>query len=109
MKMSNVAAVTTNNFENEVLKSNSPVLVDFWAAWCGPCRMVAPVIDQLAEQYSGKVKVVKLNVDENPEIAEKYQILSIPTVYLFKNGSKAEELVGARPKQSFEEMINKHV
>ncbi|HYE09125.1 MAG TPA: thioredoxin [Patescibacteria group bacterium] len=107
--MSNVAAVTTNNFENEVLKSNSPVLVDFWAAWCGPCRMVAPVIDQLAEQYSGKVKVVKLNVDENPEIAEKYQILSIPTVYLFKNGSKAEELVGARPKQSFEEMINKHV
>jgi thioredoxin 1 len=109
MKMSNVAAVTTNNFENEVLKSNSPVLVDFWAAWCGPCRMVAPVIDQLAEQYSGKVKVVKLNVDENPEIAEKYQILSIPTVYLFKNGSKAEEMVGARPKQSFEEMINKHV
>ncbi|MDF2891361.1 MAG: thioredoxin [Clostridia bacterium] len=107
--MSNVAAVTTNNFENEVLKSNSPVLVDFWAAWCGPCRMVAPVIDQLAEQYSGKVKVVKLNVDENPEIAEKYQILSIPTVYLFKNGSKAEEMVGARPKQSFEEMINKHV
>ena len=107
--MSNVAAVTTNNFENEVLKSNSPVLVDFWAAWCGPCRMVAPVIDQLAEQYTGKVKVVKLNVDENPEIAEKYQILSIPTVYLFKNGSKAEELVGARPKQSFEEMINKHV
>jgi thioredoxin 1 len=109
MKMSNVAAVTTNNFENEVLKSSSPVLVDFWAAWCGPCRMVAPVIDQLAEQYSGKVKVVKLNVDENPEIAEKYQILSIPTVYLFKNGSKAEEMVGARPKQSFEEMINKHV
>ena len=107
--MSNVAAVTTNNFENEVLKSNTPVLVDFWAAWCGPCRMVAPVIDQLAEQYSGKVKVVKLNVDENPVIAEKYQIMSIPTVYLFKNGSKAEELVGARPKQNFEEMINKHI
>jgi thioredoxin 1 len=107
--MSNVTAVTTNNFENEVLKSNTPVLVDFWAAWCGPCRMVAPVIDQLAEQYAGKVKVVKLNVDENPEIAGKYEILSIPTVYLFKNGSKAEELVGARPKQSFEQMIDKHI
>lgn len=107
--MSNVTAVTSNNFENEVLKSDVPVLVDFWAAWCGPCRMLTPVIDQLAEQYTGKVKVVKLNVDENPEISSKYQILSIPTVYLFKNGSKAEELVGARPKQSFEEMINKHV
>lgn len=107
--MSNVAAVTTNNFESEVLKSNTPVLVDFWAAWCGPCRMVAPVIDQLGEQYSGKLKVVKLNVDENPEIAEKYQILSIPTVYLFKDGSKVEEMVGARPKQSFEDMISKHV
>jgi thioredoxin 1 len=109
MKMSNVTAVTSGNFENEVIKSDIPVLVDFWAAWCGPCRMLTPVIDQLAEQYAGKVKVVKLNVDENPEISGKYQILSIPTVYLFKNGSKAEELVGARPKQSFEEMINKHI
>jgi thioredoxin 1 len=107
--MSNVMTVTTNNFETEVLKSDTPVLVDFWAAWCGPCRMVAPVIDQLAEQYSGKVKVVKLNVDENPEIAEKYQILSIPTVYLFKNGKHSDALVGARPKQSFEEMLNKHI
>lgn len=107
--MSNVTAVTSSNFENEVLKSDIPVLVDFWAAWCGPCRMVAPVIDQLSEQYAGKVKVVKLNVDENPEIAGRYDILSIPTVYLFKNGKKAEELVGARPKQSFEEMIKKHI
>jgi thioredoxin 1 len=109
MNMSNVSAVTTSNFENEVLNSDIPVLVDFWAAWCGPCRMVAPVIDQLADQYAGKVKVVKLNVDENPEIASKYQILSIPTVYLFKNGSHADGLVGARPKQTFEEMLNKHI
>ena len=107
--MSNVTAVTSSNFEKEVLKSDIPVLVDFWAAWCGPCRMLTPVIDQLSEQYAGKVKVVKLNVDENPEISSKYQILTIPTIYLFKSGSKVDELVGARPKQSFEEMINKHV
>jgi len=107
--MSNVMQVNTSNFESEVLKSDKPVLVDFWAAWCGPCRMVAPVIDQIAEQYAGKVKVVKLNVDENPQIAERYQILSIPTVYLFKNGNQADGVVGARPKQSFEEMLNKHV
>lgn len=105
----NIVVVNTNNFENEVLKSDKPVLVDFWAAWCGPCRMVAPVIDQLAEQYAGKVKVAKLNVDENPQIAEKYQIMSIPTVYLFKDGGKADGLIGARPKQSFEEMLNKHI
>jgi thioredoxin 1 len=107
--MSNVTAVTSSNFENEVINSDIPVLVDFWAAWCGPCRMVAPVIDQLAAQYEGKVKVVKLNVDENPEISGRYQILSIPTVYLFKGGSKVDELVGARPKQSFEEMIKKYI
>lgn len=105
--MSNVKAITSSNFETEVLKSDIPVLVDFWAAWCGPCRMLAPVIDQLAEQYAGKVKVVKLNVDENPEISGRYQILSIPTVYIFKNGSKAGELIGVRPKQSFEEVLNK--
>lgn len=105
----NVVTVNTSNFESEVLKSDKPVLVDFWAAWCGPCRMVAPVIDQLAEQYEGKVKVAKLNVDENPEIAEKFEILSIPTVYLFKNGERADGLVGVRPKQGFEEMLNKHI
>lgn len=104
-----IITVTTANFENEVLKSEIPVLVDFWAAWCGPCRMIAPVIDQLAEEYDGKVKVAKVNVDENPEISEKYQIMSIPTIYVFKNGSKVDSLVGARPKQSFEEMLNKHI
>lgn len=104
-----VFTATTSNFENEVLKSTKPVLVDFWASWCGPCRMVAPVIDEIASKYAGKIKVAKLNVDENPEIAEKYQILSIPTVYLFKNGQKVDGLVGARPVQSFEEMINKHI
>ena len=107
--MSNLLSVNTGNFEEEVLKCDIPVLVDFWAAWCGPCRMIAPVIDQLAEEYQGKVKVVKLNVDENPEISERYQIMSIPTIYLFKNGEKVDALVGARPKPSFEEMLNKYV
>jgi thioredoxin 1 len=106
---SKILTATTANFENEVLQSDTPVLVDFWAAWCGPCKMIAPVIDQLAEEYDGKVKVAKVNVDENPEISEKYQIMSIPTLLVFKNGSKVDTLVGARPKQSMEEMLNKHI
>ncbi len=104
-----VGIVEKVNFENEVLKSDKPVLVDFWAAWCGPCKMVSPIIDQLAEQYAGKVKVVKLNVDENPEIAGQYNIMSIPSVYLFNNGKHVDGIVGARPKQSFEEIINKYI
>jgi len=104
-----VGVVQKVNFENEVLKSDKPVLVDFWAAWCGPCKMVSPIIDQLAEQYAGKVKVVKLNVDENPEIAGQYNIMSIPSVYLFNNGKHVDGIVGARPKQSFEEIINKYI
>ncbi len=104
-----VIIVDHANFENEVLKSDTPVLVDFWAAWCGPCRMVSPIIDQIAEQYGGKLKVAKLNVDENPEIAGKYEILSIPSVFIFKNGTKVDAIVGARPKQAFEEVINKHI
>lgn len=90
-----VGVVQKVNFENEVLKSDKPVLVDFWAAWCGPCKMVSPIIDQLAEQYAGKVKVVKLNVDENPEIAGQYNIMSIPSVYLFNNGKHVDGIVGA--------------
>ncbi len=104
-----VGVVQKVNFENEVLKSDKPVLVDFWAAWCGPCKMVSPIIDQLAEQYAGKVKVVKLNVDENPEIAGQYNIMSIPSVYLFNNGKHVDGIVGAKSKQSFEEIINKYI
>ncbi len=104
-----IITIDKNNFENEVLKSDKPVIVDFWAAWCGPCRMVAPVIDQLADQYSGKVKVAKINVDENPELAGMYQVMSIPTILMFKEGKKVDELVGARPKQAFEDMIQKSI
>ncbi|MFZ5351388.1 MAG: thioredoxin [Bacillota bacterium] len=104
-----IVNVDKSNFENEVLKSNVPVMVDFWAAWCGPCRMVSPVIDQLADQYEGKVKVAKINVDENPELAGMYQVMSIPSILLFKEGRKIDELVGARPKQAFEDMIKKNV
>lgn len=107
--MSNIVVVDKNNFDSEVLHSDKPVLVDFWAAWCGPCRMVAPVIEQLAEQYAGKLKVAKLNVDENPEIAGRYNIMSIPSIYLYKDGKHVDGIVGARPKQSFEEVINKYV
>lgn len=107
--MSNIVVVDKSNFDSEVLHSDKPVLVDFWAAWCGPCRMVAPVIEQLAEQYAGKLKVAKLNVDENPEIAGRYNIMSIPSIYLYKDGKHVDGIVGARPKQSFEEVINKYV
>lgn len=105
----NIQDVNQQNFDNEVLKSEKPVLVDFWAAWCGPCRMVAPVIDQLAEEYEGKLKVAKVNVDENPELAGRYDILSIPSVFLFNNGKKVDGIIGARPKQAFDEMLKKYV
>lgn len=105
----NIQIVNQHNFDSEVLKSDKPVLVDFWAAWCGPCRMVSPVIDQLADEYEGKIKVAKVNVDENPELAGKYDIMSIPSVFVFNNGSKVDAVVGARPKQIFEEMLKKHV
>lgn len=94
----NVLDVTDASFEQEVLKSDIPVLVDFWAAWCGPCRMVAPVVEELAADYAGKVKVAKLNVDENRNTAAKYGIMSIPTLLVFKNGEVKNRLVGFRPK-----------
>lgn len=105
----NVQVVNRQNFESEVLKSDIPVLVDFWAAWCGPCRMVSPVIDQIADEYEGKIKIAKVNVDENPELAGKYDIMSIPSVFLFSNGKKVDGVIGARPKQTFETMIQKHM
>ena len=105
----NIKLVTTANFEAEVLKSETPVLVDFWAGWCMPCKMVAPIIEQLADQYVGKLKVAKLDVDENPEIASKYEIMSIPSVFLFKGGVKIDQMVGARPKAQFDEMLKKYI
>ena len=105
----NVIELTDANFQSEALEADKPVLVDFWAPWCGPCRMVGPIIDDVAEAYVNKVKVGKLNTDDNPQVATKYGIRSIPTILLFKNGEVVGNLMGAKPKQDFEEMINQHV
>lgn len=103
----NVREFTDSNFKHEVLESNQPVLVDFWAPWCGPCRMLAPTIEELASEYDGSVKVGKLNTDESPETASTYGINSIPTVLLFKGGEVVESFVGLQPKPQFEKAIEK--
>jgi thioredoxin 1 len=100
-----VGKVSDATFEAEVLKSTEPVVVDFWAEWCGPCRMIAPALEEIAGSLNGKVKIVKLNVDENPAVAAKYGIMSIPTLMLFKNGELASRQVGAAPKQKLEQWI----
>lgn len=96
--------VTTATFRAEVLESDKPVLVDFWAAWCGPCRMLAPVIDELEAEQAG-IKVCKVNIDDNPELAQQYGVMSIPTVILFRNGQVDKQLVGVRPKEDFEQLL----
>lgn len=107
--MSAATAVTDASFKQEVLESEIPVLVDFWAPWCGPCRMVAPVVEEIAQQYEGKVKVVKLNTDENPQIASQYGIRSIPTLMVFKDGQKQDTVVGAVPKTTLSNTLEKHL
>ena len=97
--------LTTQNFENEVLKADKPVLVDFWAEWCGPCKMLSPVISEIAEEYEGKIKVAKLNIDEETALAVKYGIVSIPTVLLFENGEIVKKSVGYAPKESLVEEL----
>lgn len=97
--------LTKENFENEVLKSNIPVIVDFWATWCGPCKMIAPEIEKLANEFDGKVKVCKLNVDENTEIAIKYQVMSIPTIALFKNGEVDNKAIGYQTAEELKEVL----
>lgn len=101
--------ITKDNFQEEVVNSNIPVLVDFWAEWCGPCRMVSPIIEELAEDYEGKVKVGKINVDEENELAMQFRIMSIPTIALFKDGKMVDKIIGARPKSDFEDFINRNM
>ncbi len=103
-----MAVILTNeNFQSEVLNSEIPVLVDFYADWCGPCKMLAPIINELSDEYAGKVKVCKINVDEQGETAAKYGIQSIPTVMLFKNGEPVETMMGFRPKDAFKAILDK--
>ncbi len=105
----NLIEFTDTNFDREVLNADKPVLVDFWAPWCAPCRMVGPIIEELSSSYAGRVKVGKLNTDDNPTIGSRYGIMSIPTILLFKNGEIVDRIVGAVPKKEFEKLLNGHV
>ena len=98
--------VDDGSWDAQVMKAPGLVMVDFWAVWCGPCQMVAPIVDELATEYAGKLKVMKLNTDDSPEVAGRYQVMSIPTILFFKNGQPVEKLVGARPKQQFKQVID---
>jgi thioredoxin 1 len=104
--MSNAIAVTEQTFEGEVLKSPIPVLVDFWATWCGPCKMIAPILEDLAGEYQGKLKVLKLDVDENGGVAAKYSVMSIPTLGIFSKGELIERIVGYMPKEQLKKRID---
>ena len=98
-----------DNFEEKVLNSELPVLIDFWAEWCGPCRMVAPVVEQLAKNYEGKAVIGKVNVDEERALAQKYRVFSIPTLFIFKDGQVVDQLVGARPYDDIAKVLDKHL
>ena len=101
--------LSQENFDQEVVKSATPVLVDFWAEWCGPCRVVGPIVDQLADELKGKLKVAKLNVDDNQELAAQFSVMSIPTLIIFKSGKPVEQIVGAMPKDQLLKKINPHL
>ncbi|MFH7244523.1 MAG: thioredoxin [Spirulina sp.] len=107
--MAAASEVTDSTFKQEVLESSVPVLVDFWAPWCGPCRMVAPVVEEIAAQYVGTVKVVKVNTDDNPQVASAYGIRSIPTLMIFKNGERVDMVVGAVPKTTVVNTLEKYL
>jgi thioredoxin 1 len=101
--------VTDANFETEVIKSDKPVLIDFWAVWCGPCKMIAPTVEEIAKEFEGKIKVCKLDVDSNPQTAMKYGIRSIPTLLIVKGGQVVEQMVGAVPKRQMVEKVTLHL
>ena len=104
-----IVELTGENFELEVEKSNVPVMVDFWAQWCGPCRTVAPIMEELAVEYEGRAKVAKVNVDDEVELSSKFRIMSIPTIMVFKNGQMAEKVIGARSKEELSALLDKNL
>lgn len=109
MGSGNVVEITDSNFESEVLKSDKLTLVDFWAPWCGPCKVISPLVEELANDYEGKVKFTKLNVDDNPNTASSYGIRGIPTIIFYKNGEVVDQVVGAVPKSELEKVISKEI
>ena len=100
-----VVKITSENFVQEVLKAAQPVVIDFWASWCGPCKMFSPIVDEFAEENEGKVKVGKVNIDDEPDLASRFGVMSIPTAILFKNGQAVQSMVGVQPKAKLEEMV----
>jgi len=107
MAAENILTATESNFQAEVLSSNTPVLVDFWAEWCGPCKMIAPLLDELATEYGGKVKIAKVNIDDNQGLAAQFRVTAIPTLLLFKNGQVLEQMVGAKSKRDLKASLDK--
>lgn len=104
-----IKEVMDNNFNEEINAGNMPVVVDFWAPWCGPCKMLGPVLEELEREYEGRIKFIKVNVDNNPIVSQKFRIASIPTVMIFKNGEVKDQIIGFRPKDAMKEFIEKHI